>query len=66
MLLIGLLTGKVIIGAESRLKQNYVKAKIDGLRAEEDSTTNMKEATGKLIELAGNKTKLEGVGISDQ
>ena len=61
MLLIGLLTGKVAIGDESRLKQNYSKEKTDELRAEEDSTTNMKEAAKKLVELAGNKTKFEGM-----
>ena len=44
----------MVIGNESRLIQNYVKEKIDELRAEEDSTTNVKEVTRKLIELAGN------------
>ena len=56
-----MLTGKVVIGAESRLKQNYTKEKARELRAEEDSTINVKEATRKLIELAGNKTKFEGM-----
>ena len=60
-MLIGLLTGKVVVGAESRLKQNYTKEKAHELRAEEDSTTNVKEATRKLIELAANKTKFEGI-----
>jgi len=61
LLLIGLLTGKVVIGAESRLKQNYTNEKAHELRSEEDSTTNVKEATRKLIELAANKTKFEGM-----
>ena len=61
MLLTGLLIGKVVIGAESWLKQNYVKEKTDELRAEEDSTTTVKEATRKWIELAGNKTKFGGM-----
>ena len=58
-MLIGLLSGKVVIGAESRLKENYIKEKTDELRAEKDSITNMKEATTKLIDLAGNKTTLK-------
>ena len=61
LLLIVLLTGKVVIGAESRLKQNYTKATTDELRSKEDSTINVKESTRKLIELAGNKTKFEGM-----
>ena len=55
MLLIDLLIDKVVIGAESRLKQNYSKVKTNELRVEEDSTINVKEATRKLIELPGNK-----------
>ena len=51
----------MVIGAESRLKQNCKKGKTNELRAEEDSTTHMKEATRKLIELARNKTKVEGM-----
>ena len=60
-LLIGLLSGKVVIGAESRLKQYYTKANTGELRAEEDSITNVNESTRKLIELAENKTKFKGM-----
>ena len=45
MLLIG-------FGAESRLNQNHTNKKALELSAEEDSTTNVKEATRKLIEPA--------------
>ena len=61
MLLIGLLTGKVVIGAESRLEQLNTNEKAHELRSENDSTTDAKEATRKLIELAANKTKFEGM-----
>ena len=61
-MLLGLLTGKVVVGAESWLKQNYTKEKAHELKSEEDSsTTNMKEATRKLIELAERKPKFEGM-----
>ena len=56
MLLIGLLTGKVVIGAESRSKKNYTNGTAHELKLEKDSTTSVKEATTKLIELAANKT----------
>ena len=56
---IGLLTGKVVIGAESRLKQNYTNEKVHEFRSEEDSITNVKEATIKLIEIAANNKNLK-------
>ena len=61
MFLICSLADKVVIGAELRLKFNYVKEKTDELGAEDDNMTDMKEATKKIIELAGNSTDFEGM-----
>ena len=36
-----MLIGKLVTGAESRLKQNYTNEKANELRSEENSTTNM-------------------------
>ena len=61
MFLIVLLTGKVGIITEWRLILNYAKENTDELRLEENNITDVKEATEKLIELAGNNTKFEGM-----
>ena len=49
MFLIGLLTVKVVIGAESRLKLNYTKEKTRVLGAEDDNMADVKEATEKVL-----------------
>ena len=61
MLLIGLLTGKVVIGYESRLEQLNTNEKVHELRSKNVSTTDVKDATRKLIELAAIKTKFAAV-----
>ena len=45
MFLIGLLPGKVVIGAESRLKLNYAKDKTNELEAKDNNMVDVKEAT---------------------
>ena len=61
MFVIGLLTGKVDIGIESRLKINYAKEKTDELRPEEENITDGKVVTTKLIDLAGINVSFEGI-----
>ena len=61
MFLIGLFISQTVIGAESRLKLNYVKEKTDELGVEDDNSEDAKEATEKLIELAGNNKVFEGM-----
>ena len=54
-----MLTGKVVIDAESRLKLNYAKLKTDELGSEDDNSVDVKEDSEKLIELAENNKVFE-------
>ena len=51
----------MVIGAESWLKLDYTKEKADELVVEGDNLEDVKEATEKLIELAGNNEVFEGI-----
>ena len=53
--------GKVAIGAESRLQLNYVKYKTYELNAEDDYMASIKEATKKVVEIAGNNKEFDGM-----
>ena len=54
-----ILTCKVVIGTESQSKLNYAKKHTDELGAEDNNMADVKEATKKLIELAGNNKYLK-------
>ena len=60
MFIIGLLTGKVGITAESRLKNNFGKERTHEVRNEDDNETVIRKTT-ELVNLAGKCTAFENM-----
>ena len=60
-IIVKILPGKVVIGAESWLKLNHAKEKTDELGAEDDNSSDVKEANEKFIELALNNKVFKGM-----